>query len=201
MWSPRNSASLPSKAPSAYPGTGTCRTAADAPGSSLYLRGGVARCKRSCPRNSSPARATCGRSACRWAVCVWPPDHADTAPAGHDDECVSNPRFSWVTELRADRPVGFGGAPFALLGTPAAETDVLLGPPLDLGVGLLDTAACYGGGSSEEAIGRAIGARRGEYTLVSKCGIGGGDPGQLGLVVVAELGRARPAAAILTCTP
>ncbi len=67
-------------------------------------------------------------------------------------------------------PVGFGGAPFALLGTPAAETDVLLGTLLDLGVGLLDTAACYGGGSSEEAIGRAIGARRGEYTLVSKCG-------------------------------
>ena len=67
-------------------------------------------------------------------------------------------------------PVGFGGAPFALLGTPAAETDALLGALLDLGVGLLDTAACYGGGDSEESIGRAIGARRSEYTLVSKCG-------------------------------
>ena len=50
-------------------------------------------------------------------------------------------------------PVGFGGAPFALLGTPASETDTLLGALLDLGVGLLDTAACYGGGDSEEAIG------------------------------------------------
>ena len=67
-------------------------------------------------------------------------------------------------------PMGFGGAPFALLGTPAAETDALLGALLDLGVGLLDTAACYGGGDSEEAIGRAISARRHEYTLVSKCG-------------------------------
>ena len=67
-------------------------------------------------------------------------------------------------------PVGFGGAPFALLGTPAAESDALLGALLDLGVGLLDTAACYGGGKSEEAIGRAIASRRGEYTLVSKCG-------------------------------
>ena len=71
-------------------------------------------------------------------------------------------------------PVGFGGAPFALLGTPAAETDALLGALLDLGVGLLDTAAGYGGGygggDSEEAIGRAISGRRDEYTLVSKCG-------------------------------
>ena len=67
-------------------------------------------------------------------------------------------------------PVGFGGAPFALLGIPAAATDALLGALLDLGVGLLDTAACYGGGDSEDAIGRAISGRRDEYTLVSKCG-------------------------------
>ena len=80
------------------------------------------------------------------------------------------------TGLRAT-PVGFGGAPFALLGTPAAETDTLLGALLDVGVGLLDvgvglldTAAGYGGGDSEEAIGRAISGRRDEYTLVSKCG-------------------------------
>ena len=67
-------------------------------------------------------------------------------------------------------PVGFGGAPFATLGLSTADCDALLGALLDLGVGLLDTAACYGGGDSEEAIGRAIGARRSEYTLVSKCG-------------------------------
>ena len=70
-------------------------------------------------------------------------------------------------------PVGFGGAPFALLGIPAADSDPLLGALLDLGVALVDTAACYA--DSEEAIGRAIGARRGEYTLVSKCGHQVGD--------------------------
>lgn len=70
-------------------------------------------------------------------------------------------------------PVGFGGAPFGLLGVPESASDPLLGALLDLGVGLVDTAASYK--DSEEAIGRAIGARRDEYTLVSKCGqqIGG----------------------------
>ena len=70
-------------------------------------------------------------------------------------------------------PVGFGGAPFAVLGIPASASDSLLGALLDLGVALVDTAACYA--DSEEAIGRAIGARRDEYTLVSKCGHKVGD--------------------------
>ena len=69
--------------------------------------------------------------------------------------------------------VGFGGAPFALLGVPAASSDPLLGALLDLGVALVDTAACYR--DSETAIGRAIGARRDQYTLVSKCGHQVGD--------------------------
>jgi len=70
-------------------------------------------------------------------------------------------------------PVGFGGAPFALLGEPASSSDPLLRALLDLGVALVDTAACYN--DSEEAIGRAIGDRRDEYTLVSKCGHKVGD--------------------------
>lgn len=65
-------------------------------------------------------------------------------------------------------PVGFGGAPFALLEVPDSASDPLLGALLDLGVGLVDTAACYK--DSEVAIGRALGARRDQYTLVSKCG-------------------------------
>ena len=65
-------------------------------------------------------------------------------------------------------PVGFGGAPFGLLGKPASASDPLLRSLLDLGVALVDTAAGYA--DSEEAIGRAIGDRRDEYTLVSKCG-------------------------------
>ena len=70
-------------------------------------------------------------------------------------------------------PVGFGGAPFGLLGEPASASDPLLRALLDLGVALVDTAAGYG--DSEEAIGRAIGDRRDEYTLVSKCGHKVGD--------------------------
>ena len=70
-------------------------------------------------------------------------------------------------------PVGFGGATFALLGVPASSSDPLLGALLDLGVALVDTAACYA--DSEVAIGRAIGARRDDFTLVSKCGHQVGD--------------------------
>lgn len=70
-------------------------------------------------------------------------------------------------------PVGFGGAPFGLLGMSEADSDPLLGALLDLGVALVDTAASYAG--SEAAIGRAIGARRDQYTLVSKCGQQVGD--------------------------
>lgn len=70
-------------------------------------------------------------------------------------------------------PVGFGGAPFGLLGVPEADSDRLLDALLDLGVALVDTAASYA--DSEAAIGRAIGARRDQYTLVSKCGQQVGD--------------------------
>ena len=56
---------------------------------------------------------------------------------------------------------------------PESDSDRLLGALLDLGVALVDTAASYAG--SEAAIGRAIGARRDRYTLVSKCGQQVGD--------------------------
>ena len=48
----------------------------------------------------------------------------------------------------------------------------LLNRALDLGHDLLDTAALYGFGANEELIGEAIGHRRGEYVLASKCGLG-----------------------------
>ncbi len=44
----------------------------------------------------------------------------------------------------------------------------LLNTLLDRGVNLIDTAASYSG--SEAAIGEAIGHRRDDYVLVSKCG-------------------------------
>ena len=41
----------------------------------------------------------------------------------------------------------------------------------DLGVTLLDTAPAYGLGHSEEVVGKALAGRRGDYVLVTKCGL------------------------------
>lgn len=64
--------------------------------------------------------------------------------------------------------LGFGGAPIGLLETGRTEVANILNLLLDEGVNLLDTAACYAG--SEVAIGEAVGHRRDEYVIVSKCG-------------------------------
>ncbi|WP_315760026.1 aldo/keto reductase [Sphingomonas sp. Y38-1Y] len=50
-----------------------------------------------------------------------------------------------------------------------ADAEALLNRALDLGVTLLDTAALYGFGENERLVGRAVGHRRSEYTLASKC--------------------------------
>jgi aryl-alcohol dehydrogenase-like predicted oxidoreductase len=64
--------------------------------------------------------------------------------------------------------LGFGGAPVGYLETDRRHVAELLDTLLDRGVNLIDTAAaCFG---SEEAIGEAIGHRRDDYVLVSKCG-------------------------------
>lgn len=64
--------------------------------------------------------------------------------------------------------LGFGGGPVGFLETDRREVALILNTLLDRGVNLIDTAAGYQG--SEEAIGKAIGHRRDEYVLVSKCG-------------------------------
>lgn len=64
--------------------------------------------------------------------------------------------------------LGFGGAPVGFLETDRRQVATLLNMLLDRGVNLIDTAAAYRG--SEEAIGAAVGHRRDEYVLVSKCG-------------------------------
>lgn len=57
-------------------------------------------------------------------------------------------------------------------GTPpdAGAAGALLNAALDAGCTHLDTAALYGFGANEELLGRAIGHRRGEFFLASKCG-------------------------------
>ncbi len=65
-------------------------------------------------------------------------------------------------------PLGFGGAEIGSLESPETRVDSLLNSALDAGLNVIDTAACYGG--SEEKIGHAIGHRRSEYFLFTKCG-------------------------------
>src|SRR5690606_1362314 len=64
--------------------------------------------------------------------------------------------------------IGFGAAPIGLLETEQQQVARILNQLLDEGINLIDTAAMYRG--SEEAIGNAVGHRREEYILVSKCG-------------------------------
>jgi len=58
---------------------------------------------------------------------------------------------------------------------PAAECAKLLNQALDTGYTTIDTAALYGFGANETLIGNAIGHRRREYILASKCGLHGAD--------------------------
>ena len=70
------------------------------------------------------------------------------------------------TDLRVSC-LGFGGSPIGMLDAGDAAGDVLH-TLLDAGVNVIDTAACYFG--SEDMIGRAVGHRRDEYVIISKCG-------------------------------
>lgn len=75
----------------------------------------------------------------------------------------------------AVHPVGFGCMNIThAYGPPVPEVDAkaLLARALDLGCDFLDTATIYGLGRSEELIGEALGHRRKEYFLASKCVLG-----------------------------
>lgn len=71
------------------------------------------------------------------------------------------------TDLQVSR-LGFGAAPIGFLKTDQERVAGILNLMLDQGVNLIDTAAMYQG--SEEVIGNAVGHRRDQYVLVSKCG-------------------------------
>jgi aryl-alcohol dehydrogenase-like predicted oxidoreductase len=65
-------------------------------------------------------------------------------------------------------PIGFGAAPVGYLKVEQERITRILNLLLDAGVNLIDTAASYPG--SEQAIAKAVGHRRDEFVLVSKCG-------------------------------
>jgi aryl-alcohol dehydrogenase-like predicted oxidoreductase len=64
--------------------------------------------------------------------------------------------------------LGFGAAPIGYLNTEREKVGRILNFLLDRGCNVIDTAASYEG--SEEMIAEAIGHRRKEFVLISKCG-------------------------------
>ena len=68
--------------------------------------------------------------------------------------------------------LGFGGSEIGYEGASQATVDRLLGSALDAGLNVIDTAECYE--RSEQLIGAALGARRRECFLFTKCGHAGG---------------------------
>ncbi len=67
--------------------------------------------------------------------------------------------------------VGFGGSESGRGGTDWRALAKLLNLAIDSGLNLIDTAECYGDG--EEQLGRALGRRRKEIILMTKCGHAG----------------------------
>ena len=66
--------------------------------------------------------------------------------------------------------LGFGGSEIGYQRASRQAVARLLGTALDAGLNVVDTAECYE--DSEELIGRAIGGRRADYFLLTKCGHG-----------------------------
>lgn len=64
--------------------------------------------------------------------------------------------------------LGYGAEPLGRRTRSFEDAQSVLNAVLDGGVSIIDTAAAYG--RSEEFIGRAIAARKDEFTLVTKCG-------------------------------
>ena len=66
--------------------------------------------------------------------------------------------------------LGFGGSEIGYQRVSGRSVARLLGSALDAGLNVIDTAECYA--NSEELIGKAVGGRRREFYLFSKCGHG-----------------------------
>jgi len=68
--------------------------------------------------------------------------------------------------------LGFGGSEIGYQRASRRTVAELLGSALDAGLNVIDTAECYE--DSEELIGKAVGVRRPEFYLFTKCGHGRG---------------------------
>lgn len=74
----------------------------------------------------------------------------------------------------AVRALGFGASEIGYQGVAQKTVETLLNGALDAGLNVIDTAACYD--TSEELIGAAVGHRRADYLLFTKCGHASGLP-------------------------
>lgn len=77
-------------------------------------------------------------------------------------------------------PIGFGcmNVSHAYGEPPEEQASIrMLNEALDVGYEMFDTAALYGGGRNETLVGKAIGHRRHEFFLASKCGMTINDAG------------------------
>src|SRR6266851_7812819 len=71
------------------------------------------------------------------------------------------------TGLRV-RTLGFGGSEVGYQGVAQKTVDKIVGLALDAGINVADSAECYANG--EQLLGKAIGRRRAEVVLMTKCG-------------------------------
>ncbi|MFM8589899.1 MAG: aldo/keto reductase, partial [Limnohabitans sp.] len=96
-------------------------------------------------------------------------------------------------------PIGLGCMNLShAYGPPVApeQGERLLLAALDAGVTHFDTAALYGFGANETLVGRVLSPHRQKFTLASKCGMQGVDPGDGQKVRVID---GRPATVRQTC--
>ena len=72
---------------------------------------------------------------------------------------------------------GTGKGPFAAVSKVGPElADQIIGKTLDAGINFFNTADGYTGGQSEEMLGKALGARRKDIVVSTKCGFRSSDP-------------------------
>ena len=71
---------------------------------------------------------------------------------------------------------GTGKGPFAAVSKVGPElADQIIGKTLDAGINFFNTADGYTGGQSEEMLGKALGARRKDVVVSTKCGFRSGE--------------------------
>ena len=72
---------------------------------------------------------------------------------------------------------GTGKGPFAAVSKVGPElADQIIGKTLDSGINFFNSADGYTGGQSEEMLGKALGARRKDVVVSTKCGFRSGEP-------------------------